>query len=420
MIMALARNIPMAHASMHAGEWKRSKYTGIELNGKTLGIIGVGRVGGEVARRLKHFNMTLIGYDPYLPKEVADDIGVRLTDLDDVITHADIMTIHTPLLPETRGMIGMPQFRKMKPTAMLVNVARGGIVNEKDLYDALKDKVIAGAAFDVWENEPLNDDEKKLLELENLVTTPHLGASTHEAQERVSVEVAEAAIKFLNDGVITNAINAPRGQLDPEVAPFVTLAEDLGIIAQQLNGSKPVELLEITCCGELAKKDTRRIGISAIIGVLQNIIGEKANMINAGSIAKGKGIVVKEAKSDDSKVYDSALSVKVTSGKKSSEVRGTVFANIPRLVGVNGYSFEIPIQNNIFVARYRDRPGIIGAVGKILGDNGINIGQMTVGRDEPNGTAIMVLSVDHPVSKEIEDKVDAATGFEKSKFISLL
>ena len=420
MIMALVRNIPMAHASMHAGEWKRSKYTGIELNGKTLGIIGVGRVGGEVAKRLKHFNMTLIGYDPYLPKEVADEIGVRLTDLDDVITHADIMTIHTPLLPETRGMISMTQFKKMKPTAMLVNVARGGIVNEKDLYDALKNKVIAGAAFDVWENEPLSDDEKKLLELDNLVTTPHLGASTYEAQERVSIEVAEAAIKFLNDGIITNAINAPRGQLDPEIAPFVTLAEYLGIIAQQLNGSKPVELLEITCCGELAKKDTRRIGISAIIGVLQNIIGEKANMINAGSIAKGKGIVVKEAKSDDSKVYDSTLSVKVTSGKKSSEVRGTVFANIPRLVGVNDYSFEIPIQNNIFVARYKDKPGIIGAVGKILGDNGVNIGQMTVGRDAPNGTAIMVLSVDHPVSKEIEEKVDAATGFEKSKFISLL
>ncbi|MFA6679951.1 MAG: ACT domain-containing protein, partial [Candidatus Methanomethylophilaceae archaeon] len=251
-------------------------------------------------------------------------------------------------------------------------------------------------------------------------TTPHLGASTYEAQERVSIEVAEAAIKFLKDGMITNAINAPRGQLDPEVAPFVTLAEYLGIIAQQLNGSKPVEMLEVTCCGELSKKDTRRIGISAIIGVLQNIIGEKANMINAGSIAKGKGIVIKEAKSEDSKVYDSTLSVKVTSGKKSSEVRGTVFANIPRLVGVNDYSFEIPIQNNIFIARYKDKPGIIGAVGKILGDNGVNIAQMTVGRDAPNGTAIMVLSVDHPVSQEIEDKVDATAGFEKSKFISLL
>lgn len=419
MIMSLARNIPMAHMSMHAGEWKRSKFTGCELNGKVLGIIGVGRVGGEVAKRLKHFNMTMIGYDPYLPREVADEIGVRLTDLEEVITKADFMTIHTPLLPETRGMISMPQFKKMKPTAMFVNVARGGIVNEKDLYDALKNKVIAGAAVDVWEHEPLDEGEKKLLELDNIVVTPHLGASTFEAQERVSIEIAEAAIKFLKDGMITNAINAPRGQLEPEIAPYIPLAEDLGIIAQQLNGSKPIETLEITCCGEIAKKDTRRIGIAAIIGVLQNIIGEKANMINAGSIAKGKGIVVKESKSDDAKVYDNVLVVKVTSGKRSFEVRGTVFAGIPRLVGVNDYSFEMPITGDILIARYKDKPGIIGAVGKVLGDNGVNIGQMTVGRDKPNGTAVMIIGVDHKITREIEEKVDKATGFEKSRFINL-
>ena len=182
MIMSLARNIPQAHMSMHKGEWKRSKFTGIELNGKTLGIIGVGRVGSEVARRLKHFNMDFLGYDPYLPKEVADEVGVKLTTLEDVIEHSDIMTIHTPLLPETRGMINLDQFKRMKPNAMLVNVARGGIVVEDDLYTALKDGIIKGAAFDVWEHEPLDEKEMKLLELENLIVTPHLGASTVEAQ----------------------------------------------------------------------------------------------------------------------------------------------------------------------------------------------------------------------------------------------
>ncbi|MBQ2763252.1 MAG: phosphoglycerate dehydrogenase, partial [Candidatus Methanomethylophilaceae archaeon] len=197
MIMAACRNIPQAHESMHKGEWKRSKYSGIELNGKTLGIIGVGRVGGEVAKRLKHFNMKLLGYDPFLPPEVAEDIGVKLTTLEDVIENSDIMTIHTPLLPETRNMISMPQFKMMKPSAILVNVARGGIVNEDDLYTALKENVIAGAAFDVWCEEPLCEYEKKLLELGNLVTTPHLGASTAEAQERVAVEIAHSVIKYL-------------------------------------------------------------------------------------------------------------------------------------------------------------------------------------------------------------------------------
>ena len=418
MIMALARNIPMAHASMHAGEWKRSKFTGIELNGKTLGIIGVGRVGGEVARRLKHFNMELIGYDPYLPKEVADDIGVRLTDLDEVITKADIMTIHTPLLPETRGMIALPQFKKMKPNALLVNVARGGIVVEDDLYTALKDKIIAGAAFDVWEHEPLDENEQKLLELPNLVVTPHLGASTVEAQERVAVDVAEAAVKFLKDGMITNAINAPRGKLDPEIAPFIPLAEDLGVIAQQIVGSNPIKEMEIIYGGNVAQKDTKRIGIAATIGVLTNIVG-KPNMINAQSIAKGKGIQIKESKIENPDKYDDYIIVKLLSGTGSTtEVRGTVFAGTPRLVGVNGFSFEMPIANSMFFALYKDVPGVIGTVGKLFGDNNVNIGQMAVGRDEPKGKAVMVVTLDHPVEEGLQKKIIAG-GFEKAKFITL-
>ena len=420
MIMALARNIPMAHASMHAGEWKRSKFTGIELNGKTLGIIGVGRVGGEVARRLKHFNMELIGYDPYLPKEVADDIGVRLTDLDEVITKADIMTIHTPLLPETRGMIALPQFKKMKPNALLVNVARGGIVVEDDLYTALKEKIIAGAAFDVWEHEPLDENEQKLLELPNLVVTPHLGASTVEAQERVAVDVADAAVKFLKDGLITNAINAPRGKLDPEIAPFIPLAEALGTIAQQLVGSNPVKEMEIIYGGNVSKKDTKRIGIAATIGVLEKIIGEKANMINAQSIAKGKGITIKESKIESSDKYDDYVIVKLLSGTGSTtEVKGTVFAGTPRLAGINGFSFEMPIEKYMFISLYKDMPGIIGAVGKAFGDNNVNIGQMAVGRDEPHGKAMMVVSLDHEVGADLAKKVIGACGFEKAKFITI-
>ncbi len=418
MIMSLARNIPQAHMSMHKGEWKRSKFTGIELNGKTLGIIGVGRVGSEVARRLKHFNMEFLGYDPYLPKEVAEEVGVKLTTLEDVIEHSDIMTIHTPLLPDTRGMINLDQFKKMKPNAMLVNVARGGIVVEDDLYTALKEGIIKGAAFDVWEHEPLDEKEMKLLELENLIVTPHLGASTVEAQERVAVEVAEAAAKFLKEGVITNAINAPRGKLDPELAPFLPLAEDLGTIAQQIVGG-PVKNMEVIYSGPVSKKDTKRIGIFAVIGVLSRIIGEKANIINAVSIAKGKGITYKESKLDDSSIYDSVeVRLEGTDGKVTC-VAGTVFAGVPRLTKLNGYSFEMPLQSDIFVARYKDQPGVIGAVGKAFGDNNVNIGQMVVARNEPNGTAMMILTVDHNVKDDVAKKVIEAAGFEKARFIVL-
>lgn len=419
MIMAACRNIPQAHLSMHNGEWKRSKFTGIELNGKTLGIIGVGRVGGEVAKRLKHFNMTLIGYDPYLPPEVAENIGVKLVDtVDEVITAADIMTIHTPLLPDTRNMISMPQFKKMKPSAILVNVARGGIVNEEDLYTALKEKVIAGAAFDVWCNEPLSDDEKKLLELDNLITTPHLGASTTEAQERVAIEIAQSVIKYLKDGQIVNAINAPRGKLDPAMAEFLPVAEKLGAMVSQLNGKRPIENLEVSYNGELADKDTRVLSLYIMMGIMKNIVGEaNTNIINVASLAKQKGISLKEVKNAQEKIYDSTIGVRIETKGDVFDVLGAVVAHSPRLVGINGFRFEIPLGGGMLLARYKDTPGTIGAIGKLLGDNGINIAMMSVGRDAPHGNAVMALSVDEPISDAVLKQVDSASGFDDSKYV---
>ncbi len=420
MIMSLCRNIPFAHDSVHKGEWKRSKYTGIELNGKTLGIIGVGRVGGEVAKRLKAFNMTMIGYDPFLPKEVADDIGVRLTDLEEVISKSDIMTIHTPLLPDTRNMISLPQFKKMKPNALLVNVARGGIVSEDDLYTALKENIIAGAAFDVWCNEPLSEDEQKLLELENLITTPHLGASTVEAQERVAVEIADYMVKYLTDGMIVSAINAPRGKLDPELEPFVPLAERLGIFAHQINGNKPINELNVTYCGALSEANTKMLTVSVVTGILKNIIGgENANVINANAIAKAKGIVITESKREVSEVYANAIEIKIKSGSECRTVSGTVFANIPRLTAVDDISFEIPFNKDMLYLRYTDIPGVVGTVGSILGDKGINISQMTVGTNDKN-VATMVLTLDHEVDEEVLNALNNVKGFEEVKFIDLV
>ena len=417
MLLALARNIPFAHESMHKGEWKRSKYTGVELNGKILGIIGVGRVGGEVAKRMKAFNMTLIGYDPFLPKEVADSLGVRLTTLEEVITTADFMTIHTPLLPETRNMISMEQFKMMKPNARIANVARGGIVNEDDLYTALKEKVIAGAAFDVWCNEPLSDDEKKLMELDNLVTTPHLGASTVEAQERVAVEIAEHAVMYLRDGVISNAINAPRGQLDAETEPYLPLADRMGSLVQQMVGNHPLDKIEAIYCGKLAGKQTKLITISTVIGYLRRVIGA-ANMINALPVAKAKGIEIAETSNDTAKDYASVLEIRFTSQGRTRSIRGTVIGGLPRLVGVNSFSFDIPMSGDMMYLSYKDEPGVIGIVGNTLGEAGINVAQMSVGRD--GDRALMFLTVDQSIPEGIVEEISKAVGTEDIKFLDLV
>ncbi|MBE6520384.1 MAG: phosphoglycerate dehydrogenase [Candidatus Methanomethylophilaceae archaeon] len=404
MLLALARNIPFAHESMHKGEWKRSKFTGVEMNGKILGIIGVGRVGGEVAKRMKAFNMTLIGYDPFLPKEVADAIGVRLTTLEEVITTADFMTIHTPLLPETRNMISLEQFKMMKPNARIANVARGGIVNEDDLYTALKEKIIAGAAFDVWCNEPLTEDEAKLLELDNLVTTPHLGASTVEAQERVAVEIAEHAIMYLKDDIISNAINAPRGKLDAETEPFVVLAERMGSLVQQTVGNHPLNKLEVSYCGSLAGKPTKLLTVSAVIGYLKNVIGT-ANTINALPVAKSKGVEVVENSNPESKDYASVIQMKFTSQGVEHSIRGTVIGGQNRLVGFDEFSFDIPFYGHMMFVGYDDAPGVIGIVGNNLGKAGINVGQMSVGRSGKK--ALMFLTVDHEVPANIMSTIAA-------------
>jgi D-3-phosphoglycerate dehydrogenase len=420
MLLSLARNIPFAHESMHKGEWKRSKYTGVELNGKILGIVGVGRVGGEVAKRMKSFNMTLVGYDPYLPPKVAEDLGVKLTTLEEVITTADFMTIHTPLLPETRNMISLPQFKTMKPNVRIANVARGGIVNEDDLYTALKEKIIAGAAFDVWCNEPLNEEEKKLLELDNLVTTPHLGASTVEAQERVAVEIAEAAVKYLRDNIITNAINAPRGKLDSETEKYVVLAQRMGSFVQQINGNNPIDELEIIYCGDLASKQVKPLTLNAIIGVLNNIVGQgSVNMINAMPLAKAKGLAVKESTVDKANEYSSMIEMKIVSGGKTTSIRGTALGDSPRLIGINDFTFDIGMTGDIIFVTYNDVPGVIGKVGSALGDANINIAQMTVSRN--SSEVLMILTVDQNVSADVLAKVSiAASANSEAKFVDLV
>jgi D-3-phosphoglycerate dehydrogenase len=329
------------------------------------------------------------------------------------------MTIHTPLLPETKNMISLPQFKMMKPNVRIANVARGGIVNEDDLYTALKEKIIAGAAFDVWCNEPLIEDEMKLLSLDNLVTTPHLGASTVEAQERVAVEVAVAAVKYLKDGEITNAINAPRGKMDPETEVFIPLVERMGMLAHQITGNNPIDGLEITYCGELASKQTKMLTVSFVVGVLKNIIGpDNANIINAMPVAKQKGIAIKESSTDKSDDYANMIEVRITSKGNVAAIRGTVFGDQPRLVGYDRFTFDAPMSGDMVLVSYKDSPGIIGAIGTIFGNNKINIAQMSVGRSDSD--ALMVITVDQNVTPDILKKVAEVAGATDVKFVDLV
>ena len=420
MILAMARNIPQAHQSMHEGKWDRSKFTGVELNGKTLGIIGTGRVGLEVARRLKAFNMTMVASDPFPPRqEVLDEIGIKLLpNADEVVKVADFITIHSPLLPSTKDMISDAQFKMMKPTCRIANVARGGIVNEDALYRALKDNVIAGAAFDVWCNEPLSEEEKKLLELPNLVTTPHLGASTKEAQLRVAVDIANSAVKYLRDGIITNAINAPRGKLTPETEPFVPLAEGLGVFANHLNNGKNVTNFEVVANGDMANGDTNLLRVYAVRGFIRDMVGmDNANLVNAEPVAKAKGVEIKDSKNPGSVNYSNILEIKTVADGVTETISGTVFGEEPRLVGYNGYSFNVPLGDDILFLKYPDKTGVVGAVGTVLGKAGIDIKQMAV---SVNGTgkALMILIVGkEPAESTVKELAAAVDG--TAKFVNV-
>jgi len=358
----------------------------------------------------------MIGYDPFLPKEVADSLGVRLTTLEEVISTADFMTIHTPLLPETRNMISLPQFKMMKPNARIANVARGGIVNEDDLYTALKEKIIAGAAFDVWCNEPLTDDEKKLLELDNLVTTPHLGASTVEAQERVAIEVAEHAVMYLKDGIVSNAINAPRGSLDSETEPYMPLVKNMGSIIQQIVGNHPLNKLEISYCGNLASKQTKLLTVTTVIGYLEGVIGS-ANMINALPVAKSKGIEIFESTKENSNDYASMVEMKFTYDGITRELKGTVIGGQPKILALDEYATEITLADKMIILRYNDTPGVIGSVGIAIGEAGINIAHMAVGR--AHGKATMFLTIDQDVPEDVLKAVGAKVNVEEIKYVKL-
>jgi D-3-phosphoglycerate dehydrogenase / 2-oxoglutarate reductase len=406
MILALSRNIAQANASMKKAEWKRSKFMGVELYGKVLGIVGFGRIGSEVAKRALSFGMKVLAYDPFLSAQVAEGLGVESAELNKVLQESDYITVHTPLTDETRHMISDKEFAMMKKNVRLVNCARGGIIDELALVKAVKEGKVAGAAMDVFENEPLAADSE-LLKLDNVITTPHLGASTEEAQINVAIEVAEIVRDALLGRGIRNAANYPC--LEAEVCkilnPYIILGEKLGMFAAQLVEGR-FEELAINYSGQITKYDLSSLTLALAKGLLTPILKETVNFVNGVSLLKERGIKLRESKSAQEGEFVNLIQLEIKTDKETKSICGTLSSNKqPRIVKIDDYYLELyPVGEMVFIRNW-DKPGLIGSLGTFMGKNGINIAAMTFGRDKPGGKAISVLNVDSQVSPQIQDKI---------------
>ena len=406
MILALSRNIPQSCASTKKGEWKRSKFMGVELYTKTLGVLGFGRIGSALAKRALSFGMRVLAFDPFLSKEVAESLGVEVVELKELLQNSDYISVHTPLTDETKHMISTEEFALMKKGVRVVNCARGGIIDEAALVAAIKEGKVAGAALDVFEQEPVSP-ESELLKLDNVVITPHLGASTEEAQVNVAIEVAEIVRDALLGRGIRNAANYPC--LEPEVSkilePYINLAEKLGGFTAQLVEGRFQEV-NISYSGEINRHDLSPLTMAMVKGILSPILKETVNFINAVSLAKERGINIRESKSSKEEEFLNLIQLEIKTDKETKKICGTLSSNKqPRIVKIDDYYVEFyPIGEMIFIRNW-DRPGLIGSLGTFLGKQNINIAAMTFGRDELGGKAISVLNVDSPVSPELMDKM---------------
>ena len=396
MMMALARKIPQAHGSMVAGEWNRKAFKGVELYGKTLGVLGMGRIGGEVARRAVAFGMRVMAYDPYITPSRAKALQVELASLEDIYAAADFITVHMPMTDETRGMLNKYTFATMKPNVRLLNCARGGIINEADLCEALKDGKIGGAALDVYESEPLAKDSP-LRNCPNLILTPHLGASTVEAQDNVGLEVAQGISDYLLQGSLMNSINMPSldAQTSAKVQPYLRLGEKMGVLLAKL-GQVGTERLAITYGGLATELPGDPIARSIIKGFLGAAEGEEVNLVNVRSMAKERGLVVEEIKSTQQVDFREWLHIRAWAGEEKVSVAGSFFglAQHPRIVRLNSQPVEIVPDGILFMMTNKDRPGIVGHLGTVLGNHGVNIANMSLGRDLEGGQALTALNID--------------------------
>jgi len=406
MMLALARHIPQADQSLRQGQWNRSKYVGIELRNKILGVIGFGKIGSEVGKRAKAFGMEIYVYDPYVNQETAKRAGVELVTLDTLLKESDFITIHMPLTSETKHMIDKNQFAKMKNGARILNVARGGIIDEADLYDAIVSKKVAGAALDVYEKEPTT--QSPLFELPEVIVTPHLGASTQEAQVNVAVDVSYEILRVLRGEPVQNAVNIPfiKPEIKEVVTPYIELMEKLGKLAASL-AEGPIDDIEIKYIGEIAKYDLGSLTNTFLKGLLRPFMHEAVNYVNAPLVAKQRGVKVRESKTSESQDYTNMISVSIRgNGKWKRSFAGTVFKNNElRILRIDQFTMDIQPTGNLAIILHRDRPKLVGQIGMILGEYDINIAGMQLDREEPGGKALMILTVDSPVGPEVMEKI---------------
>jgi D-3-phosphoglycerate dehydrogenase len=405
MMFSLARKVPQATASMKAGKWEKNKFMGAELYNKILGIVGIGRVGTIVADRALGLKMNVIAYDPFISPEAAEKLGITLVTLDELLQKSDFISVHTPMTKETRGIINAAAFAKMKQGVFIINCARGGIINEKDLHDSLVSGKVAGAALDVFEEEPTKNTE--LISLSNVICTPHLGASTDEAQINVAIAIAEQIVAFLTDGEIKNAVNFPSisAELLTVIKPYLDLAEKLGKFeAQLVKGA--IKEVTVEYSGEILNYNVAPITLSLLKGLLTPILNENVNYINAPVVAKERGIRVIESKSSEAKDYTSMIALTVKTSQEVGYAAGTIFGRHDlRIVRVNKFTVEVIPEGHMLVVSNYDKPGVIGNLGTTLGENSLNIARLHLSREQVDKEALVVLTTDTMVSEDVLGKI---------------
>jgi len=419
LMLALARNIPQADLALRGGSWDRARFMGIELRGKTLGIIGLGQVGAEVARRARGLEMHVLAHDPFVPEERARVLGAELVPLEDLLRQSDFVSLHATLTDITANLIGEAELRMMKPSARVINTARGGIVQEEALYKALAEGWIAGAALDVFNEEPTT--AHKLFASDKVIVTPHLAASTAEAQERVAVDVAEQVVAVLKGEPARYAVNAPL--IPPEtfsvLSPYLAVGEKIGSLATQMSEGQMREI-EIDYAGEIASHDVSPLKAAIVRGLLAPISEEHVNVVNVGIVAQRRGLHIIEKRGPSHEIYANLISVKVSTTAGETIVSGTLAHDGPHIVLVNDFWVDIPPgEGYLLVCENRDRPGMIGAVGTLLGSFDVNISFMNVGRQEKRGIALMVLTMDEPLTPEQLKKVREIPNIYSTKLARL-
>ncbi|MGB9808614.1 MAG: phosphoglycerate dehydrogenase [Caldanaerobacter sp.] len=424
LMLAIARNIPQAYHAALNGDFRRDRFKGVELNGKTVGIIGLGRIGSLVASRLAAFNMRVIAYDPYMPDERFEKCGVKRVTLDELLEQSDFITIHIPKTEETKRMIGEKEFKKMKKGVRIVNAARGGIIDEKALYNAIKEGIVAAAGLDVLEVEPKynvehQDFHNPLLELPNVVFTPHLGASTYEAQENISIAIAQEVISALNGNLYGNIVNLPGLKSDEfsQLKPYMKLAEVLGALYYQINET-PAKLIEVIYRGEIAKSNTEIVTLHAIKGFLKPILEEDVSIVNAKLRAKEMGIEIVEGKIEEIDHYSSLVILKITdTNGKRTQFAGTTYGEELRIVEYMGHKVNFEPTEYMLFVKNKDVPGVIGHIGNVLGDFGINISTMQVSPNKNDGTALMLVSTDKEIPEEAVESLNKLNSIIKAKAV---